>query len=584
MSRLPWVSDPQGSCSSLTSSECPLAVNDFPIVLKEIYHKGENVEYTGILRQAIRIREGSEKMVDFGASLFSLESEDLRYIYAYLTETTLWSAMAGNVSDFLSKAVKRGSKGQFFQRRVERAVLRSRGVSDEEVRFRLLAELATISKVSLVNFASRKDCTDFCERIARETIALYRKHNPSFTGSTEQDLLRSVMHSMFGRVAEGAKATADDLDEMVTITQEFLQTLPEDQQEEIRRRLGVDDLSRSILKRLIAQGSMGTVFAVAIDVAGFAAYKGAVIVLASIAKLIGITLPIGIYFKLTSLIAVLSNPIFLVLAIGGGGLLKYRSHNKDVREQFLPVLVCLIMLGQGSANDLSGIERRMDVMIEFWQHRLSAYAQLNGSARSISERLTQEQAILKRGIEKRDSIVREMAMKQSALRSLADVIAADLAANDEIVARLSSLGPGKSEAQRYYRLKKSAMLSATMPRQTSRTLSSLFDGMKRGLVDVKLRVEMTSALRRTAYAVVESLPGPVPNELSRYSEEAKKIRASIEVLRQRQSHAEQEISASKAICSDLKTEKHQLEMDVDRMHRDIPALEEVYFRLRQAGA
>ena len=261
----------------------------------------------------------------------------------------------------------------------------------------------------------------------------------------------------------------------------------------------------------------------------------------------------------------------------------YKSQSKDVRERFLPVLVCLVMLNQYSSCD-SVIDQRMDAMIEFWQQRFSTYTQLDGFTESLSNRPRQEQMILRRSTDKRNKALQTVAMQHSSLKSLTDAIAASLAANDEIVVQLTSMGPARSEARRYHSLKGSVIgLSAVKPWQGSLTFSSLVSGIKHGFADVRLKIEMNLALHRTAEVVLESLPGPVPSGLSGYSEEARKIRAIIADARQRQSHAEREIDASERICSDLMKERRRLEADMDQMRRDMPVLEEVYSRLRQVG-
>ena len=182
----------------------------------------------------------------------------------------------------------------------------------------MLAELAVILRVPFTNLTSRKDCVDLCKRIISETVTLYRKHNSSFTGATEQDLVTSVIHNIILRVAEDVDPTDGDIEEMATRTEEFLQTLPANQQEEIRCRLGVDDLSKSMLKRLITQ-----------------LYRHSLCCCHRCRRICSLQRccgrfglcsktdrndpPIWYIHELTSLIAVLSNPITLIGLIGVAG-------------------------------------------------------------------------------------------------------------------------------------------------------------------------------------------------------------------------------------------------------------------------
>jgi len=72
---------------------------------------------------------------DLCSSFFSMDSENLRYSYATLTEVTMWSALRGTISDSVSKIFKGQSQaGTALQDRIKNAVRQGRNMSDEEVR------------------------------------------------------------------------------------------------------------------------------------------------------------------------------------------------------------------------------------------------------------------------------------------------------------------------------------------------------------------------------------------------------------------------------------------------------------------
>ena len=79
-------------------------------------------------------------------------------------------------------------------------------------------------------------------------------------------------------------------------------------------------------------------------VSGFAFYTTATSLVASFAGLFGLTLPFGFYTGLTSTIAILASPLFLLPFLLGGGIWLTQHQNKSLKKKLLPIVLMQITL------------------------------------------------------------------------------------------------------------------------------------------------------------------------------------------------------------------------------------------------
>ena len=126
--------------------------------------------------------------------------------------------------------------------------------------------------------------------------------------------------------------------------QAFIESMPDEKQDQIKQRLGVEQLTRDVLQKIVVTSGASILFAVIVEVSGFAFYTSAVSLLASLAGLVGVTLSFGTYTVLTSTVAVLANPLFLVMLLGGGGFYLYRAQTRKLQNKMVPILILQIAL------------------------------------------------------------------------------------------------------------------------------------------------------------------------------------------------------------------------------------------------
>ena len=257
-----------------------------------------------------------------GRGLLVGEHESLALMLVMIREVRTFRAVQEKIKDWLAKPDEKGSLERFL--RDKAASLRS--LPTENLRLQLLFEVQNVLALKPGPLNSSKDLWDACEEIASAAISLLRREDKRFSGDDLAALVKYTFDALFKQVEEAASRGSDEQRrEIVKAVREHLEQLPEEQQEAVRQSLHVDKFTDEVVAKALISGGLGTAFAAAVEVAGFAAYVAAVKLLAAVAALIGITLPFGIYVTLTSVMAVLANPLFLIPAWLGGG---YRSRTE----------------------------------------------------------------------------------------------------------------------------------------------------------------------------------------------------------------------------------------------------------------
>ena len=521
---------------------------------------------------------------DLFTSLFSMSSDNLRYLYASLTETNLSSALASAVKDFATKWTSRRSSGTAFQQRIEESVRRNRVLRDEEVLFRCLDELRSTLGIPAVNIVSRKDCVDICDRIVAESMKMYAKHHKGFTGTDTQTFLQSVAAEIAGGI--GARVPDDPRlqDELVNKLDHLVKSLPQEQQNHIRRRIGVDDLSRSVLRKVIAQGSAGILFASVVEVAGFAAYQTAVTSLAYVAGLVGLTLPFTVYTTLTSLMAVVSNPLFLVALIGGELYHLNRKGGKELRERHIPMLVALALFSSDktaeTADDRLVVERAT-ALVNYWQKRLREYTELDEDAERLSLAIKKESTALRVAEERLAAVKSDIWQQDVALDQIAGEIVRCLGTNIGLIVHLASSGPAQSEASRCWDTIERA--SSAMARYDDSKPRGLLSSFASAWDESAWETKARKALEETARALVDAMPTTVPRDLQDYSTLVGSIKADLAPKLQTRTKYEDHVRWLEGLLDNLRAEHTRLQRDLELKAREIPAVAEVAARLKGVG-
>jgi len=334
----------------------------------------------------------------------NLNKETMANILATLSQLNLGNLIIKKVGGMIEREDK-------LQQSIENLKNGLMTLPDEELFLRLLFNINKPLAVPVRNYASVRDIEDNCRDIEQTVIQLEKSVNKKEGGSIQNfdDFLKIQMKEMLSNIYK----QFDDfknLDEkqkqdFLVKFKEFVGSLPSDQQEKIKQTLKVEELSETTLKNALINGSIMMAFAAVVEVAGFSFFMAAVTFFASAASLIGITLPFAFYTGLTSMIAILSNPIFIILALGGGGFWLVKKQNKKIMDKLIPIIVMQIGFSTYAKNDniikIDTIPSYFKSLYEVKQQILAGYnvniakiRDLNGQINSLKAALTQENQIL----------------------------------------------------------------------------------------------------------------------------------------------------------------------------------------------
>ncbi len=133
-------------------------------------------------------------------------------------------------------------------------------------------------------------------------------------------------------------------DVIITDIETFVNSLPEEQKNIIKKEINADKLSEDAIRNALVSGSLTTAFAAVVEIGGFAFYMAAVKSLASVAGMLGVTLPFGFYTGATSLIAFLSNPFIMIPLLLGVGFKYFKKSNKKVARNLITIICVHITL------------------------------------------------------------------------------------------------------------------------------------------------------------------------------------------------------------------------------------------------
>lgn len=310
-------------------------------------------------------------------SLVSLKGTDLRMVYALLFKTNIGQLLLSKTKDLFSKEDQ-----DHFMRHLEAEVKQLENTEDRELQVNLFLEITRLLKLRGTKYSLRQEIEDQCDLIVHHVYEQFKKQDKPFSayienemhGTKLQQMIQFQMGKMFSELDGSFKDfTIEDQTKFASQVNEYIQSLPADKQAKIKDKLGIDDLTDEMIRKAIAASGTSLVFAIIVEVSGFAFYTTATSLVASFAGLFGLTLPFGFYTGLTSTVAVLANPVFLIPALLGGGFLLVKHQNHVLKKKLLPIIIMQIALPfMSQGGDMVPFEP----FIDEWERRYGIYASL----------------------------------------------------------------------------------------------------------------------------------------------------------------------------------------------------------------
>jgi|GEM_PF-4043727 len=312
-------------------------------------------------------------------AILSMDSERLAATLALLKEIGFLAALFSKAKDLSTR-----STGA-FENKLKEATERLKKEPRGALVLRVQGQLSKTLRIPGRNYAAKKDFEDNCEDIVRATCALLRGQKREFKGETLQELVKFQTAQMFSQIQKRFDEMGEEeRTRVVAEIKQHLELLPEDQQRVIKEKLGTEQLTEEVVRRAVVAGTLGAAFAVAVEIGGFGFYMAATSMLASLAGLIGITLPFSFYTGLTSAVAVLANPLFLAIALGGGGYLLYRRNDRKLRESLMPVIVTQIAAAGMMIQDPKP-DQGAELALAEWEEAAGRVRRLRAESQSAEE-------------------------------------------------------------------------------------------------------------------------------------------------------------------------------------------------------
>ncbi|GFO67473.1 hypothetical protein GMLC_10520 [Geomonas limicola] len=273
---------------------------------------------------------------DLAQAFATMTPQALSSILALLEEATVGAVMEGRMSDWLDKK----AAGSEFARKLESRVAQLETLQQHQLCLNLYAQINQICEIPPRHYTAPRDFCDNCEDIITAGLALMRKHDLSFQGTSLHDLVVFQTGKMFGIMQEKfPDLPHDKQEEFLAKIRDFISELPAGQRAALQKELNLHEVSDEKLRTLLTSGALGTAFAATVGIGGFSFYMGASSLLAGITHLLGFSLPFAAYTSMSSLIAVLSNPLFLIAFIGGGAFWLISKENRKMRERLVPLVL-----------------------------------------------------------------------------------------------------------------------------------------------------------------------------------------------------------------------------------------------------
>ena len=361
--------------------------------------------------------------------LLALPADQLASLLALLEETTF-----ANVIGKKGKSIF--SKEDEFAEALKRRTEELSQLEQSFLTLKLLGKLEEMAGVNPGYLATRRDYEDLCGELAARAVALKREGEKKFDGKTLLDLLGFVMREMFKGISENFEDFDDeDQDQIVDQILEFLKSLPEDQQRVFREKAGIDDITEDTVRQAIISGTIGAAFSALVSVVGFAFYTTAASLLASLAGLVGLTLPFAAYVGLSSWIAVLADPITIAVVLSAIFAAGWWKGDRQVQQTLYP-LVIVQLVASAASDELSHHRaQRESRVLAAWRDAVRTYLDiqetldtLRDEKKACQDKLSEEREAIKPLRQRRDEVSAEIDAAWDKIRSLAfeklDLIAA----------------------------------------------------------------------------------------------------------------------------------------------------------------
>jgi DNA repair exonuclease SbcCD ATPase subunit len=168
------------------------------------------------------------------------------------------------------------------------------------------------------------------------------------------------------------------------------------------------------------------VFAIVVDIAGFAAYTTLSTLIAGLAGIFGVTLPFGFYVASSSVMAVVTSPIFILLLLTGGAVYIDRKQGAKLKERLIPIIIFQLVL----TSYIESKETNYDEVIDHYSQKKEEYDKLVEEKRDYENKLNDEKYLLDTYLNKKRDVLKLIKGKEKDLHNIVNHVIEQLEHND----------------------------------------------------------------------------------------------------------------------------------------------------------
>lgn len=297
--------------------------------------------------------------------LMASSGDQLRLIYVLVMETGIFNMIANKTRDLFNKDVDHS------QQQLDQEIAKLRDIDDNKLRLELFLHMTKEFELAGSHYNTSYEIENKCGEILQKAHAYQIKKDKDYSTFVSRNMhlpienqlaLYQMQHILGSIGGELHNLTADQQDNFTDQIEQFIDSLPLEQQEKIKEKLNIDAVTNSTIKRVIMTQGSAVLLTVIVEIAGFAAYTTLTSLIAGTAGLIGLTLPFGFYMTATSVLSVLTGPVGFILMGGASGVMML-TQSKKVKKTLLQMgivqLILPILLDDSKVYDY-------DSLIEEW--------------------------------------------------------------------------------------------------------------------------------------------------------------------------------------------------------------------------
>lgn len=259
-----------------------------------------------------------------------------------------------NIINQVSKKVKSiGESKGFIERELKKSIqvceIENRA-NPEKLAGKLVAQFSDHCGIACSTYSTPVDLDRACLDLEEAAIRILKETSKNkFKGNSTDAMIAYVIKDLLSQIEKDySKADANKQRELVSNLLDSMKSMSPQEQEMLKKKLGVNQLSEEVVRKALTQGGLAVAFSSLISMGGFTSYIVAVKVVAAVTAFVGITLPFAFYTTLTSFIAAIANPFLFVPVLLGGGAFMVGRANKKIKNALLPSLITQLILNTES--------------------------------------------------------------------------------------------------------------------------------------------------------------------------------------------------------------------------------------------